>query len=514
MSTSTTPPPGPVRVRYAPSPTGHAHIGGARTALYNFLLARKTGGQFILRIEDTDAKRSRPAYEQELMDSLSWLGITWDEGPGAGGAQGPYRQSERQAIHREHAERLIELGHAYRCFCSRERLDQVRKALEAAKDLQRYDRHCRDLDPVESRRRAAAGEPHVIRFRAPTTGTTTVHDHLRGAITIENRTLDDMILVKSDGLALYHLAAIVDDHAMGITHVLRGLEWLGTFPLHALLVRAFGWDEPVWCHLSVFLKPSGKGKMSKRDLTSEQSIFVIGAPGATPEEPPTIGLRELGYVPEAILNWIALMGASFGDDEEVLSLAEMTARFELDRLNPAPARVSYEKLDHFNGLYLRRLSDRDLAVRIQPFFAAAGLDAGLPELEQIAPLIRERIVTLDDAVEMAGFFFRAEVDPAPQDLVPKGLTAAEAAAALRDARELIARTEPFTPEALEPPLRALAAERGLKVGQLLGILRVAATGQTVSPPLFETLAILGRATTLARLDRAAHGLAVMSLFRA
>ena len=500
--------PAPARVRYAPSPTGHTHIGGARTALYNYLLARQTGGQFILRIEDTDAKRSARIYEDEILQSLRWLGLEWDEGPDVGGPCGPYRQSERKAIYLEHAHRLIDSGHAYRCFCTRERLDQVRKELEQRKELARYDRHCRAIPADEARRRAEAGEPHVIRFRAPEAGTTTVVDLLRGPITIENRTLDDMILVKSDGLALYHLASVVDDHAMRITHVLRGLEWLGTFPLHGLITRALGFEEPTWCHLSVFLKPTGKGKMSKRDPSSEQSIYVIGAPGLEPGQD-TVGLRELGYVPEAVRNWVALMGASFGDDEEVLSLAAMCERFRLERLNTAPARVNYEKLDHFNGLYLRRLPPGELAALIAPYFTAAGLTADRHQLTAIAPLIQERIVTLSDAVGMAGFFFRLEVDPAPEELVAKGLTAAQSLAALERARATLAGLPNFEHATTEPPMRALAEELGLKPGQLFGIVRVAVTGQMVSPPLFETMAILGRDTTLSRLDRAAERLAAI-----
>jgi glutamyl-tRNA synthetase len=498
----------PARVRYAPSPTGHTHIGGARTALYNYLLARQTGGQFILRIEDTDSKRSARIYEDEIFAALRWLGLEWDESPDKGGPAGPYRQSERKAIYLEHAHRLIDSGHAYRCFCTRERLDQVRKELERTKQLARYDRHCRAVSAADARRRAEAGEAHVIRFRAPDSGTTTVVDLLRGPITIENRTLDDMILVKSDGLALYHLASVVDDHAMRITHVLRGLEWLGTFPLHGLITRALGFEEPIWCHLSVFLKPTGKGKMSKRDPTSEQSIYVIGAPGLS-GEPETTGLRELGYVPEAVRNWVALMGASFGDDEEVLSLDAMCARFRLERLNTAPARVNYEKLDHFNGLYLRRLPPSELAALTAPYFAAAGLDADPARLVEIAPLIQERIVTLPDAVAMAGFFFRAEVEPAPEDLVAKGLSPAESLAALARARATLAGLDTFAHAVTEPALRALAEELALKPGQLFGILRAAVTGQTVSPPLFETLALLGRETTLLRLDRAAERLAAI-----
>jgi len=490
-----------VRVRFAPSPTGHFHIGGARTALYNYLFARKMGGRFILRVEDTDRKRSDPEHEAEMTAALRWLGIAWDEGPDVGGPWGPYRQSERQAIYREHVDRLLASGHAYRCFCTRERLDEVRKRQIALKLNARYDGACRALAPEESARRAAAGGSHVVRFASPTAGTTTVHDYLRGEITIGNDTLDDSILLKSDGLPVYHLAAIVDDHLMGITHVFRGVEWLGTFPLHALVIRAFGWEEPIWCHLSVFLKPSGKGKMSKRDVTSEQSIFVLGWK-ETGSHPPTVGLRELGYVPPAILNWIALMGASFGDDEDVLALAEMSDRFRLDRLNPAPARVSYEKLDHFNGLYLRRLPATELASLVAPHFAAAGVAPDPARLVQIAPLIQPRIITLDDAVPMAAFFFQAEVHPDPVGLVARGTTPAESLAALAAARALLAALPGFTAEMTEPPLRALAEERGWKPAQLFGILRMAITGQAVSPPLFESMAVIGRPTCLARIDQA------------
>jgi glutamyl-tRNA synthetase len=484
-------PPPPARVRFAPSPTGPFHIGGARTALYNFLIARQTGGQFILRIEDTDMKRSTPEHEQEIMTALRWLGITWDEGPDAGGPAGPYRQSARRDIYLRHARQLLESGHAYRCFCTAERLEQVRKLQQQRKELARYDGACRGLAPAEAEARAARGEPSVIRFRTPLEGTTAVRDRLRGEIAVENRNIDDYILVKSDGWALYHLAAIVDDHLMGITHVFRGAEWLGTFPLHALIIRAFGWEEPEWCHLSVFLKPSGKGKMSKRDVSSEQSIFVLG-------------LRDLGYVPEAINNWTALMGASFGSEDEVLSMEEMAARFSLDRLNPAPARVSFDKLDHFNGLYLRRLAPADLAARLAPFFARAGLDAGDATLARIVPIVQERIVTLEDAVEIAGFFFRRDVAPDPTALVAKGLTAAGSLAALRRAREILAALPAFEPAVTEPPLRTLAEELALKPGQLFGILRAAVTGQTVSPPLFESMAIVGREACLARLRRAAE----------
>jgi len=479
----------PVRVRFAPSPTGHFHIGGARTALYNYLLARQTGGQFILRLEDTDQKRSAPEFYDELREALTWLGLTWDEGPDVGGPHAPYNQLARKAIYQTYGGQLLSSGHAYRCFCSIERLRQLRETQREHKQPPRYDGLCRALTPAEAEVRANNGEPFVIRFKTPRDGTTTVHDHLRGDITVENRNLDDFVIVKSDGLALYHLAAMVDDHLMGITHVFRSSEWLPTFPLHALIIRALGWQEPVWVHLSVFLDPGGKGKMSKRNLKSEEEIFVLG-------------LRDLGYLPNAIVNWIALMGASFGPDEDVLTMEELLERFSLSQLNPAPARVNFEKLDHFNGVHIRNLAPEALAQQIQPFFEKAGLQPDRPTLRKIAPIIQTRITTLDEAVDMAGFFFRPEVAPDPSEVVGKKMSPADSAAALRRARALLSDLPAFDHETTEPPMRALAEELGLKAGQLFGILRAAVTGQSVSPPLFESMEIVGRERVLKRLDRA------------
>jgi glutamyl-tRNA synthetase len=481
----------PARVRFAPSPTGRFHIGSARTALYNVLLARQTGGQFILRIEDTDVKRSTAESFVEIKEALRWLGLHWDEGPDVGGPHAPYTQAARKDLYLHHAQQLLDSGHAYRCFCSPERLKQVREARQKRREPTAYDGLCRRLDPKEAEARAAAGESFVMRFKAPRQGATTVQDRLRGEITVENVTIDDYILVKSDGLALYHLAAMVDDHLMAITHVLRGQEWLGTFPLHALILRAFGWDEPVWCHLSVFLNPSGKGKLSKRNLKSEQEVFVLG-------------LREMGYIPEAINGWTALMGASFGAEEELLSLDEMAARFDLDHLNPSPARVNFDKLDDFNGKWIRRLSADDLAARVRPFLEKAGLQPDDATLRRVAPLIRERLVTLDDAAGFAGFFFRADVQPKLEELAVKGLTPAQSLQALQRSIGLLEALPEFTHPAMEPPMRALADELGLKTGQLFGLLRAAVTGQTVSPPLFECMEIVGREQCLARLKQAAE----------
>ncbi|MCW5888647.1 MAG: glutamate--tRNA ligase, partial [Anaerolineales bacterium] len=266
------------RVRFAPSPTGLTHLGSGRTALYNYLLAQQSGGQFILRIEDTDQKRFNPDAEQDLTSSLQWLGLQWDEGPEVGGPHEPYYQSKRMEIYRQHAEELIERGHAFYCFCTPAELDAVRKAQQEAKQPPHYSGACRGLPLAEAKQRVANGETHVIRFKAPKDGSITVHDELRGDITVQNSTIDDRVLLKSDGHALYHLAAMVDDHLMGITHVLRGEEWLPSLPLHVHIYEGFGWQQPKWIHLSVFLKPSGKGKMSKRETEemklTGQSIFI------------------------------------------------------------------------------------------------------------------------------------------------------------------------------------------------------------------------------------------------
>ena len=483
----------PVCVRFAPSPTGHMHIGSARTALYDYLLARKTGGRFILRIEDTDQKRLIPGAEQEIIDGLHWLGLDWDEGPDKGGPHGPYRQSLAKEIYLEHARQLIAKGHAYPCFCTSERLAAVRESQRQRKENPRYDGACRTLPPAEAARRMAAGEPHVIRFKTPHEGSTSATDLLRGEITVANSTLDDFILVKTDGLALYHLAAMVDDNRMGVTHVLRGAEWLSTLPLHALVVRAFGWREPVWCHLSVFLKPSGKGKMSKRDsaqtATEGHSIFIHD-------------LIEEGYIPEAIVNWIALMGVSFDETEDVFSLEELVRRFDLKHLNPSPAAISFEKADHFNGTHIRLLSAEDLAARLKPVFEKAGYAAGGERLRKVAAAVQVRIVTLDDAVAMGGFFFRDEVHPEARDLIGKGLAPAQSADALRAAREFLAAEPEFESAKDEEALRALAERLGYKPGVLFGMMRAAITGQTVSPPLFVSMEIIGRQTYLARLEAA------------
>jgi glutamyl-tRNA synthetase len=483
----------PVRVRFAPSPTGRVHLGSARTALYDFLIAQKTGGQFILRIEDTDRKRYVEGAEEELINGLKWLGIQWDEGPDIGGPYGPYRQSERKEIYLEHAKKLIDSGKAYYCFCSPSRLAEVREQQQKNKENPHYDGYCRELPLEEAKKRVAEGESHVIRFKTPREGATIVTDLLRGEISIDNRQLDDSILVKSDGWALYHLAAMVDDHLMKITHVIRGSEWLPTFPLHSMLYRAFGWEEPIWVHLSVFLKPSGKGKMSKREAAelnlSGHSIFLKD-------------MADLGYLPAGINNWIALMGWSLDDHTEFFTMKNLIKDFDLARLNPSPAAINFSKLDHFNGLHIRNLQVDDLAERLLPYFQQAGIDADLATIKKITPIIQERMVTLDDCVEKAGFFFQSKVTYDPKELIAKGLTAEQSLEILSACIGILEGLISLSPTMAEEPLRTYVETSGYKPGQVFGVLRVATTGQAVSPPLFETMEIIGREVVFQRLQDA------------
>ncbi len=483
----------PVRVRFAPSPTGRTHLGSGRTALYNYLLARQSGGQFILRIEDTDQKRYVASAEAELIDSLHWLGLAWDEGPDVGGPFGPYRQSERKEIYQKYARQLVESGHAYYCFCAASDSAEGREPAEISKHRTRHHCPSRALTLEQADERLARGESHVIRFKMPLDGSITAVDALRGAITVENATLDDTVLVKSDGLPVYHLGVVIDDHLMQISHVFRTSEWLPTFPLHVHLYRAYGWEQPVWVHPSIFLKPSGKGKMSKREaaeLMKDGFSIFLG------------DMKALGYLPEAVVNWVALMGWSYDDKTEFFTMADLIEAFSIEKLNPSPAAINFSKLDHFNGLHIRALSSDDLAARIRPYFEQAGYAADENTLRKIAPLLQVRLVTLDEAVEKAGFFFEQEIHPQPTELIGKDMSAAESARAAREAYQSLSPLPEITPETAETPLRELADRLGLKAGQLFGILRVAVTGQQVSPPLFESMIIIGKEKVLKRLSDA------------
>ncbi len=487
----------PARVRFAPSPTGYLHIGGARTALYDYLLARQTGGAFILRIEDTDQKRYQEAAEQDIKDALNWMGIPPDEDPDRGGPHAPYRQSQRIQIYQDIAEQLIAKDQAYYCFCTAERLAKVREEQQKNNLTPHYDGTCRKLDKQEAAEKAARGEPHVIRFKSPREGTTTAVDALRGEITVENSTLDDTILIKSSGLAVYHLAAMTDDHLMGITHVFRGSEWLPTFPIHVLIYRAMGWEEPIWVHLSVLLKPDGKGKMSKRDteLAREQGFPIFMK-----------DMEELGYIPEAVNNWIALMGWSYDDKTEYFTMEDLVEKFSVEKLNPSPAAINFSKLDHFNGLHIRELAVEDFASRIKPWFLNAGLDVKDEILIPVAAALQTRTKKLTEVVDMGGFFFRDEIDLAADRIVNDKMSADQAAKAAAGILDLFQGLDEITQENAEAPLRELASQMSLKAGQIFGLLREALTGQKISPPIFDIMAILGRELVLDRLEKAREAL--------
>ncbi len=490
----------PVRVRIAPSPTGPFHAGGARTALYNWLFARHHGGAFIVRIEDTDRTRYSAAAEADMIESLRWLGLDWDEGPIVGGPYGPYVQSERVTIHQEYAQKLLESGHAYRCFCTAERLEQLRGEQKARGEHTGYDRHCRDLPAAEVEALLGAGRPFVIRLKMPLEGVTVVHDRIRGDMAFDNTLIEDTILLKSDGFPTYHLANVVDDHLMGITHVMRGAEWVPSTPLHVIMYAAFGWEPPIFAHLPVILSPTGQGKMSKRK--------IVGADGK--EYPVMVReFRQAGYLPEAMINILARTGWALDDHTELFTREELVANFTLEKVNSAPAAFSYDKLLWMNGHYIRQLDAADLAQRCLPFLQKAGLvskrvsSAERALLQRVVPLFRERLHTLAEIVEQAGYFFAAEIDyPDPALLLGKNLDAAAVRAGLIQAQRRLAELPAWDEATLEPPLRALAQELGWKAGQLFMPIRVAVTGRTTSPGLFETLVALGRERSLERIGRA------------
>jgi len=483
----------PVRVRYAPSPTGYFHVGGARTALYDYLLARKTGGAFIIRIEDTDQKRYKPESVDDLLDGLRYLGLDWDEGPDVGGPYGPYRQTERLDIYRKYTQQLLEVGHAYRCFCTPERLADLSADQKRRKEQAGYDRACRNLPPAEAERRAAAGEPFTVRIKVPLHGSITLHDVLRGDITFENRLVNDAVLLKSNGIPTYHLAVVVDDHLMKITHVLRGEEWISSSPIHLHLYNFLGWEPPIFAHMPVILNPAGKGKMSKReDRAPDGRLYPVFVHT----------FKEMGYLPEAMVNYLALVGWSYDDKTEIMTRQELIERFSLERVNPSPASWDYDKLNHFNGLYIRSLPIEDLTDRLLPFLHRAGIPADRETMLRITPMIRERLTTLADAAAWVDFFFVDELPPFDLNLlIPKKMTLSDVPTILQKARAVLAEA-PFTHDALDAALRAAAAELGLKAGQMFQPIRVAVCGKKVAPPLFGTLEVLGRQTTLRRLDRA------------
>ncbi len=495
---------GTVRVRFAPSPTGNLHLGGLRTALFDYLWARKTGGQFILRIEDTDRKRYDPESVASLMRGLRWLGLDWDEGPDVGGPCAPYVQSERREIYQSHAQELIYRGHAYRCYCTPRRLEAMREEQRRARKPTGYDRQCRGLSSAERARRDAKGTASVVRFAVPEAGVTVFTDLLRGEIQVDNRQLPDEILLKADGLPTYHLAAMVDDSLMEITHVLRGEEWLATAPIHKLIVSAFGWDMPVLVHLPVILDPSGKGKMSKRKKMVAGKEFL-----ALVHE-----FEDAGYLPDAMFNFLTNVGWNFDPDQEVFSREEAIERFRLEEINPSAAALPYEKLDWLNGLYIRTLTPAALKVALLPFLSRQlGMSeaelAADRKLDILVPAIQERIKRLEEASEWVDWAY-VDADEIeynePKLLLGRKLDAAQSIEMLQAGAALLEEVNPFAAETIHQAFRERAEELGVKAGSFFGPIRGAISGKKVSPPLFESIEALGLKETLRRIERASQAL--------
>jgi glutamyl-tRNA synthetase len=475
----------------APSPTGPLHIGTARTSLYNFLFARHVGGTYVLRVEDTDQARSTAEWERDIIDNLHWLGITWDEGPQVAGGDeigdaGPYRQSERMERYAREAARLLESGRAYHCWCTPEELDAVRREQQANREAPRYNGRCLHLTDADRARFAAEGRRPAVRFQVPPE-TVRFDDLIRGEVEFDNALLGDFVIVRGDGVPLYHFVVVVDDEAMGITHVIRGEDHLSNTPKHLALIEALGYRRPVFGHIPLILNPD-RSKMSKRKSQTAISAY-----------------REQGYLPEAMVNFLAFLGWSPGTEEEIFALDELATRFEIGQVHKAGAVFDKDRLDHLNGVYIRALTDAQLALRLRPFLPAALADE---TVLRVVPLIKERLVRLADAAELVSFLVETDAEVSgrypTEELLPKGRSAAEVATALGEARDLVSglADEDFAADQLEARARATAERMGWKAGDLFRPIRVAVTGRSVTPPLFGSLEMLGRDRVLARLDGA------------
>lgn len=479
-----------VRVRMAPSPTGLLHVGGGRTALFNWLVARGQAvregkeGVFILRIEDTDRSRFVEGATEGILDILTWFGIDWQEGPDKGGPHAPYVQSERNALYQQFAMQLVDEDKAYRCFCTPERLQQVRETQQASGLPPGYDRKCRTLADDEIAANLAAGMPFVVRFAMPREGETVVNDLLRGDMVFQNVNLEDLVLLKSDGYPTYHLANVVDDHDMEITLIMRGEEWIPTAPVHVQLYRAFGWEAPQFAHMPLILAPGG-GKLSKRHGSTAMEEF-----------------RSQGYLPEALMNYLALLGWSLDGEREIFSKEDLLEHFRLERVSPSPATFDYNKLRWFNQYYINHILELDdLTERVVPFLIAENLveiTAADPDsdayrrVRDVTALLKDRLVLLSDAPDLMSYFLRDELpsyDAAT--LVPKKSDPETARASLEATLQALEGISLADEEVVEARLRQLAEERGWKAGQLFMPIRVAVTGRTESPGLFETLRVIG-----------------------
>ncbi len=486
----------PVRTRYAPSPTGPQHIGGIRSALFGWLFARRHKGQFILRIEDTDQKRTVPGSVELILESFDWLGMDIDEGPRQGGAYGPYVQSERLELYQNWARWLIDQGRAYKCFATAEELSEMREAGTG------YDRRYRDYPADKTAELEAQGKRFVVRFKMPLTGVTVGEDMIRGSVKFENPQLQDAILLKSDGFPTYHLAHIVDDYHMEISHVTRAVEWLPSFPLHLQIWDAFGWQKPQFAHLPVLLNPNGKGKLSKRkqqfdDAGKSVPVLVHEFIGA-------------GYLPAAVMNFLTNIGWNYGENQEIFSTQDAIKRFDLKDVNPANSAYPIAKLDWLNSQYIQTANVDDLASLLKPVLQDAGYRVDDERLRQVVPILQVRLKTLKDVVSMAGFFF-AEWDafhaPPPDVLIQRMMDSASTTAVLAGAIPVLQVLQDFAASKQHAAMTEYAKAAGFRNGQVFGTLRAAVTGQKVSPPTFETMEILGQKESLRRIKLALNSLA-------
>ncbi len=496
-----------VRVRFAPSPTGPLHIGGVRTALFNYLFAKKHGGAFLLRIEDTDRSRYVPEAEAYIVEALDWLGIPYDEGPGREGACGPYRQSERQPIYPDYVEQLVNSGWAYYAFDTPERLDFHRKDHEAKGKTFIYNWHNREkldnslsLTSEELQRRLDSGVPYVVRFKWPVDQTLVLQDLIRGSISIDTNTLDDKVLFKSDGMPTYHLANIVDDHLMGITHVIRGEEWLPSLALHVQLYKAFGWETPEFAHLPLILKPTGKGKLSKRDGEK------LGFPVFPLEWNGIPGYREEGYFPEAVVNFLALLGWNPGTEQELFSLDELVAAFDLSRVNKSGARFDPEKNKWYNHHYLQQAPVSALLPEFRNVLKthpeASGADDGY--LERVIELLRERASFVHELWDLGWYLFRGPVSY--DEKAVRKQWKPETAGRMQELLEFLGSQPDFGAGELEPAFKQWIQDAGYSFGQIMAPLRLSLVGSLQGPHVFDILELLGRDESLRRIRRAVQSL--------
>ncbi len=497
-----------VRVRFAPSPTGPLHIGGVRTALYNYLFARKMGGKFILRIEDTDQGRFVPGAEQYIIDSLSWSGIVFDEGVHIGGPYAPYRQSDRKEIYHQYAQHLIENETAYYAFDTPQELEAIRKDHESRKETFQYGPQTRwglknslTLPDNAVKEMLDAGMHYVIRVKIPEHETITVHDMIRGIVTVDSALLDDKVLYKSDGMPTYHLANVVDDYLMKISHVIRGEEWLPSAPLHVLLYRYFGWekDMPEFAHLPLLLKPDGNGKLSKRD--GDRLGFPVFPMRWTDPVSGEVssGYRESGYLPEAFINMLAFLGWNPGTEQELFPMDELIDCFSIDRVSKSGAKFDVEKAHWYNHQYLSKKSPAELAVFLMPILEGKGISSEPVFVENVCELIHDRAVLIPDLWEQSHFFF---LEPSLyDDKVVAKIWKAETPALLGEYIPVLEATEPFTKENIEISTKDFVQGKAIGMGQLMNPLRLCVVGTNAGPGMMDMMALIGKEFIITRIKK-------------